>query len=91
MRAEFDYNPDRDQLIPCSAAGVRFSVGDILQVTSKDDYDWWQARLWGQRDDEPAGIIPSPELLEWQITCNALDKAKRDKGGWYFVLFLFHI
>ena len=34
VRALFDYNPEDDDLIPCSQAGISFSVGDVLQVTS---------------------------------------------------------
>lgn len=32
VRALFDYNPEEDDLIPCSQAGVSFKVGDVLQV-----------------------------------------------------------
>ncbi|VEL31270.1 unnamed protein product [Protopolystoma xenopodis] len=42
VRAMFDYKPDVDDLIPCSQAGVRFHIGDILQIISKDDHNWWQ-------------------------------------------------
>lgn len=34
MRAQFDYNPLDDELIPCAQAGIAFQVGDILQVSS---------------------------------------------------------
>ncbi|CAD5234191.1 unnamed protein product [Bursaphelenchus xylophilus] len=44
VRAQFDYDPTQDDLIPCSEAGVPFKTGDILQVISKDDHNWWQAR-----------------------------------------------
>ncbi|KAM3171885.1 hypothetical protein ACTXT7_015680 [Hymenolepis weldensis] len=42
VRAMFNYNPDADELIPCTQAGIRFHVGDILQIISKDDHNWWQ-------------------------------------------------
>uniref|UniRef100_A0A0K0F1C2 Peripheral plasma membrane protein CASK (inferred by orthology to a D. melanogaster protein) n=1 Tax=Strongyloides venezuelensis TaxID=75913 RepID=A0A0K0F1C2_STRVS len=45
VRAQFDYDPSQDDLIPCSQAGVPFKTGDILQVISKDDHNWWQARF----------------------------------------------
>lgn len=43
VRAQFDYNPLDDELIPCAQAGIAFQVGDILQVgkiqNSKYDSD----------------------------------------------------
>lgn len=33
MRAQFDYDPLDDELIPCAQAGIAFKTGDILQVT----------------------------------------------------------
>lgn len=32
VRAQFDYDPSQDDLIPCPQAGVFFQTGDILQV-----------------------------------------------------------
>lgn len=32
MRAQFDYDPLEDELIPCAQAGIAFNTGDILQV-----------------------------------------------------------
>jgi calcium/calmodulin-dependent serine protein kinase len=37
-----------DDLIPCTQAGLRFQTGDILQITSKDDHNWWQAKRINQ-------------------------------------------
>jgi calcium/calmodulin-dependent serine protein kinase len=45
VRAQFDYDPSQDDLIPCSEAGVPFKTGDVLQVISKDDHNYWQVRL----------------------------------------------
>ncbi|KAI6205715.1 hypothetical protein M3Y94_00823800 [Aphelenchoides besseyi] len=45
VRAQFDYDPSDDDLIPCSEAGVPFKTGDILQIISKDDHNWYQARF----------------------------------------------
>ncbi|KAI1716437.1 guanylate kinase domain-containing protein [Ditylenchus destructor] len=45
VRAQFDYDPEQDDLIPCPQAGVPFKTGDILQIISKDDHNWWQARF----------------------------------------------
>lgn len=32
VRAQFDYDPLDDDLIPCAQAGIAFKTGDILQV-----------------------------------------------------------
>ena len=64
MRAEFDYDPRSDDLIPCQQAGLGFSCGEVLQVVSKADPYWWQAKKEGA-DDTFAGLVPSPELQEW--------------------------
>lgn len=44
VKCLFNYDPINDDLIPCPQAGIRFQVGDILQITSKDDHHWWQAK-----------------------------------------------
>jgi len=44
VKCLFNYNPANDDLIPCSQAGLNFQIGDILQITSKDDHNWWQAK-----------------------------------------------
>lgn len=77
VRAQFDYNPNDDDLIPCAQAGVTFKTGDILQVISKDDHNWWQARKEGT--DSTAGLIPSPELQEWRIACLAMERTRNDQ------------
>lgn len=33
VRAQFDYDPLDDELIPCAQAGISFHTGDILQVS----------------------------------------------------------
>ncbi|CDS40665.1 peripheral plasma membrane protein CASK [Echinococcus multilocularis] len=73
VRAMFDYNPEADELIPCAQAGIHFHVGDILQIISKDDHNWWQARLWGSDPQSPAGLIPSPEFQEWRVASRAAE------------------
>ncbi|XP_037812778.1 peripheral plasma membrane protein CASK isoform X10 [Lucilia sericata] len=78
VRAQFDYNPLDDELIPCAQAGIAFQVGDILQIISKDDQHWWQARL--DAVGGSAGLIPSPELQEWRIRCQTVDKTKSEQG-----------
>lgn len=64
VRAQFEYDPSKDELIPCKEAGVRFRVGDIIQIISKDDHNWWQGKLENTKNGT-AGLIPSPELQEW--------------------------
>jgi len=53
VHALFDYNPDVDDLIPCTQAGVRFRMGTILQIISKDDHNWWQAHQFGAAVSDP--------------------------------------
>ncbi|CDW54750.1 peripheral plasma membrane protein CASK [Trichuris trichiura] len=91
VRAQFDYDPSHDDLIPCPQAGIPFRTGDILHVISKDDYNWWQARhvasfpSFGPSSTPAqcnsgttslAGLIPSPELQEWRTACLAMEHAK---------------
>ncbi|EJW82038.1 lin-2, partial [Wuchereria bancrofti] len=90
VRAQFDYDPEQDDLIPCPQAGVPFKTGDILQVISKDDHIWWQARYISQfpalgnggpsgshtPGASVAGLIPSLELQEWRTACLAMEQAK---------------
>lgn len=77
VRAQFDYDPLDDELIPCAQAGIAFRVGDILQIISKDDHHWWQARH--DAAGGSAGLIPSPELQEWRIACQSADKTHKEQ------------
>ncbi|KAL2767957.1 55 kDa erythrocyte membrane protein isoform 2 [Daubentonia madagascariensis] len=70
MRAQFDYDPKKDNLIPCKEAGLKFVTGDIIQIINKDDSNWWQGRVEGS-SKESAGLIPSPELQEWRVASMA--------------------
>ncbi|KAL3279320.1 hypothetical protein HHI36_016828, partial [Cryptolaemus montrouzieri] len=78
VRAQFDYDPLEDELIPCAQAGIAFKTGDILQIISKDDHHWWQARKDNAAGS--AGLIPSPELQEWRAACAAMEKTKQEQG-----------
>ncbi|XP_055638908.1 peripheral plasma membrane protein CASK isoform X8 [Toxorhynchites rutilus septentrionalis] len=78
VRAQFDYDPLDDELIPCAQAGIAFRVGDILQIISKDDHHWWQARH--DTAGGSAGLIPSPELQEWRIACQSADKTHKEQA-----------
>uniref|UniRef100_A0A3P8YEL5 55 kDa erythrocyte membrane protein n=1 Tax=Esox lucius TaxID=8010 RepID=A0A3P8YEL5_ESOLU len=66
MRAQFDYDPTNDDLIPCKEAGLKFRTGDIIQIINKQDPNWWQGRVESSTADF-AGLIPSPELQEWRL------------------------
>ncbi|KOC69493.1 Peripheral plasma membrane protein CASK, partial [Habropoda laboriosa] len=79
VRAQFDYDPLEDGLIPCAQAGIAFKTGDILQIISKDDHYWWQA----QKDNAAgsAGLIPSPELQERRIAYMAMEKNKQEQDA----------
>ncbi|XP_049864064.1 peripheral plasma membrane protein CASK isoform X4 [Schistocerca gregaria] len=79
VRAQFDYDPLDDDLIPCAQAGIAFKTGDILQIISKDDHNWWQARKDNAAGS--AGLIPSPELQEWRTACMAMEKSKQEQDG----------
>ncbi|MBN3274509.1 MPP6 protein, partial [Polyodon spathula] len=61
VKAQFDYNPAIDNLIPCKEAGLKFARGDIMQITNKEDCNWWQAcHVRGGT----TGLIPSQFLEE---------------------------
>ena len=64
MRAQFDYDPAKDDIIPCKEAGLKFQTGDIIQIINKQDPNWWQGRVESSVADF-AGLIPSQELQEW--------------------------
>ncbi|XP_031707712.1 calcium/calmodulin-dependent serine protein kinase b isoform X2 [Anarhichas minor] len=78
VRAQFEYDPTKDDLIPCKEAGIRFQVGDIIQIISKDDHNWWQGKLENTKN-ATAGLIPSPELQEWRVACIAMEKTKQEQ------------
>ncbi|XP_029596375.1 peripheral plasma membrane protein CASK isoform X12 [Salmo trutta] len=78
VRAQFEYDPAKDDLIPCKEAGIRFRVGDIIQIISKDDHNWWQGKLENTKNGT-AGLIPSPELQEWRVACLAMEKTKQEQ------------
>ncbi|XP_051565639.1 peripheral plasma membrane protein CASK-like isoform X18 [Myxocyprinus asiaticus] len=78
VRAQFEYDPVKDDLIPCKEAGIRFRVGDIIQIINKDDNNWWQGKLENTKNGT-AGLIPSPELQEWRVACIAMEKTKQEQ------------
>ncbi|XP_019626946.1 PREDICTED: MAGUK p55 subfamily member 6-like isoform X22 [Branchiostoma belcheri] len=62
MKTHFDYDPAKDNLIPCKEAGLAFQKGDVLQIVNQDDANWWQAA--NAENNGPAGLIPSQVLEE---------------------------
>ncbi|XP_056287153.1 peripheral plasma membrane protein CASK-like isoform X7 [Pseudoliparis swirei] len=78
VRAQFEYDPAKDDLIPCKEAGIGFQVGDIIQIISKDDHNWWQGKLENTKHGT-AGLMPSPELQEWRVACIAMEKTKQEQ------------
>lgn len=50
-----------------------------VQIISKDDSHWWQARK--DAAGGSAGLIPSPELQEWRAACAAAERSTTDQGN----------
>uniref|UniRef100_A0A914VXZ7 MAGUK p55 subfamily member 7 n=1 Tax=Plectus sambesii TaxID=2011161 RepID=A0A914VXZ7_9BILA len=61
-RAMFDYEPFKDDQVPCKSIGLAFKSGEIIQVVSKDDANWWQARK--VNDLSRVGLVPSDAFEE---------------------------
>jgi hypothetical protein len=40
----FDYDPKTDQDLQCKEIGLGFKTGEVLQVISQDEKDWWQVK-----------------------------------------------
>jgi len=61
-----------------------------LQIISKDDTNWWQARVisspqqsggcHGDNKKPATGLVPSPELQEWRVACLAVERAKEQQN-----------
>uniref|UniRef100_A0A1I8ICP9 SH3 domain-containing protein n=1 Tax=Macrostomum lignano TaxID=282301 RepID=A0A1I8ICP9_9PLAT len=79
VKALFSYDPQYDGLLPCREAGLKFTVGDVLQVLSQEDPNWWQARLWSSQGR--AGLIPSLTLQERRGRQRAQHKGRQHQGA----------
>ncbi|XP_061665418.1 MAGUK p55 subfamily member 3-like isoform X6 [Syngnathoides biaculeatus] len=66
LRALFDYAPSEDRAAPCQEAGLPFKRGDILQVVSREDSTWWQAKKVGDCNLR-AALIPSAHFQERRL------------------------
>lgn len=42
-KEQFDYDPQKQNLISCNKEGLKFVVVDITQIINKDDSNRWQA------------------------------------------------
>jgi hypothetical protein len=83
MRAQFNYDPAKDDLIPCKEAGLKFQTGAIIQIINTQDPNWWQGRV-ESCSASYAGLIPSPDLQEWYVVDYALSDGRQASGvrGW---------
>ncbi|XP_062337590.1 MAGUK p55 subfamily member 7-like [Osmerus eperlanus] len=66
VRCLFDYEPLGDPAIPCREAGLAFKKGDILEILSQQDDNWWQARRHANGNSR-AGLIPSRQLQQRRV------------------------
>ncbi|CAG5107169.1 Oidioi.mRNA.OKI2018_I69.chr1.g3186.t1.cds [Oikopleura dioica] len=78
VRALFDFDPMQSSDIPCKEAGLRFSTGEVLMISCKDDDFWWQAR---NMDTDNTGLVPSPQFREWKANSEHLLEQMRKKKG----------
>ena len=72
LRPNFTFDPTNDPLLPCSEAGLSFPSGAVLEVLSRKDEWWWQAKIITHpsqtkqrspnKQKEMAGLIPSEAL-----------------------------
>ena len=45
FRAQFDYDPQDDNYIPCREIGLPFRKGEILEILNQEDPNWWQVNF----------------------------------------------
>lgn len=76
IKALFSYDPEKDRLLPCKEAGLKFNERDILLVYDQEDPHWWQASLINDTNNKP-GLIPSVRMREKM----EYDKANRRLQG----------
>ncbi|KAG8178780.1 hypothetical protein JTE90_022410 [Oedothorax gibbosus] len=87
VKAHFDYDPEDDLYIPCRELGISFQKGDILNIISQEDPNWWQAFREGEEDQALAGLVPSKnfqqqrESMKQTIIGESNSKEKVKKGG----------
>ncbi|KAM4604681.1 MAGUK p55 subfamily member 7-like [Polymixia lowei] len=67
VRTLFDYDPKEDPTVPCKEAALAFKKGDVIQIVSREDDTWWQARHHGDSKTW-AGLVPSQQLHERRVS-----------------------
>ena len=96
VRAQFDYDPLDDELIPCAQAGIAFKTGDILQVSRARWYPLSGSRLgasfrWVEADNilwvsedcgHPSGESRQVTSFEWVKTGDILQVSR---GRWHLL------
>ncbi|XP_016109633.1 MAGUK p55 subfamily member 5-A-like isoform X3 [Sinocyclocheilus grahami] len=81
VKANFSYDPSEDPYVPCRELGLSFQKGDVLNVTSQDDPNWWQAYRDGHEDQKPlAGLIPGKSFQQHR---EAMKKTITDRNQEY--------
>ncbi|KAF1742657.1 hypothetical protein MXB_3589, partial [Myxobolus squamalis] len=81
IRAQFDYKSVEDPFIPCVKLGLDFTTGDVLQIVSKDDNHYWQAKkalkhiISDCEFEEKVGLIPSKIF---RVQCQSVKAALID-------------
>ena len=89
LKSKINWDPQKDLGIPCNDANMSFPVfiGDILEILSQDDKNWWQARKVGSIFDKDigfsamtgTGLIPSHALLESRVQAAAALMVEREQ------------
>lgn len=85
VRANFNYQPYEDELVPCRELGLAFRRGDILHVVNQEDPHWWQAWRVGEEGKTLAGLIPSKHFQQqkesMRKTARETETASKENKG----------
>ncbi|CAH8449305.1 unnamed protein product [Dicrocoelium dendriticum] len=63
IRTFFDYNAQKDALMPTGDVGLSFKAGEVLELIDDQDPNWWQVRPLNDSRGK-ARLIPSQTLEE---------------------------
>ena len=71
MRARFNYDPMKDRLLPCKEAGLPFEIGDVLEIVSSEDPNWWQVimKVINRSEFLEQGQSWDSLLKFWMVIC----------------------
>ncbi|KAF0986876.1 hypothetical protein HZS_3474, partial [Henneguya salminicola] len=84
IRSQYSYISKEDPFIPCVKIGLDFSMGDVLQIVSKDDHHYWQAKKairnisTNCEFEEKVGLIPSKMF---RVQCQSVKAALMAEDG----------